>query len=267
MSKKAKAIERLQKVLDEIPKLKGLPPHSPKFEKWHRDTKTVIIKTFGDNSSQLNDFIDIPYSPMVMYAGTDDPEYQQAYNEGLESACAILESMIDEIKEFWGEDSQSSEISTPQVNTQETSNKVFIIHGRDTSAKAIVARFLEHLKLEPIILHERPNEGRTIIEKFEKFADVKFAVVLLTPDDVGALKEQDNDYKPRARQNVVFEFGYFIGKLGREKVCALVKGDIEQPSDCHGLMYIPLDDNDGWRFMLIRELNAAGFKLDANQAI
>ena len=264
---KAKAIERLKKVLDEIPKLKELPPHSTKFKKWHRDTKTVIGNTFASETKHLQDFEKIHYSPLVMYAGPDDPEYQQDYYEGLESAGAILESMIDEIKEFWQEDSQSSAISTPQVNTQEISNKIFIIHGRDDSAKATVARFLEHLELEVIILHEQPNKGRTIIEKFEDYADVKFAVVLLTPDDEGALKDQNHNYESRARQNVVFEFGYFIGRLGRKNVCALLKGDVEKPSDCDGIIYIPLDDNGGWQIPLLRELKAADFKIDANKTL
>ena len=264
---KAKALERLQKVLDEIPNLKELPRRSTKFEKWHRYTKTVISNTFTGETKHLQDFEKIRYSPMVSYPGMHESEYQQYYENGLESAGAVLESMIDEIKEFWEEDGQSSEVSTPKVNTPEITNKIFIIHGRDNSAKSTVARFIEKQKLEAIILHEQPNQGRTIIEKFEDYADVKFAVVLLTPDDVGALEEQNTRYKPRARQNVVFEFGYFIGRLGRKKVCALLKGDVEKPSDCDGIIYIPLDDNDGWQLPLLRELRAAGFKIDANQII
>ena len=89
----------------------------------------------------------------------------------------------------------------------------------------------------------------------------------LTPDDVGALETCRADLRPRARQNIVFEFGYFIGKLGRGRVCALVKGDIERPSDSDGFLYVPLDENDGWKVRLLRELKAAGFELDANQAL
>ena len=123
------------------------------------------------------------------------------------------------------------------------------------------------MELEPVILHEQPNKGRTIIDKFEEYADVRFAVVLLTPDDVGAVKDREADLLPRARQNVVFEFGYFIGRLGRERVCALAKGDIETPSDSDGILYVPLDDNDGWKMRLLRELKAAGFDVDANQLL
>ena len=146
-------------------------------------------------------------------------------------------------------------------------NKIFIVHGRDESARETVARFLERLELEPVVLHEQPNEGRTIIEKFEDYAGVGFAVVLLTPDDLGALKDEKDNLKPRARQNVVFELGYFIGKLGRKNVCALLKGDVEKPSDYDGVLYPRLDDEGGWKMALIQELKAAGFDVDANRAV
>jgi predicted nucleotide-binding protein len=101
--------------------------------------------------------------------------------------------------------------------------RVFIVHGHASEAKESLARFLERVGLEPIILHEQPNSGRTIIEKFEVYADVGFAVVLLTPDDVGAPKDAPTELKPRARQNVIAELGYFYGKLSRHRVCALYK--------------------------------------------
>jgi hypothetical protein len=102
------------------------------------------------------------------------------------------------------------------------SKRVFVVHGHDDGAKEAVARYLERLGLEAIILHEKPNEGRTVIEKVEAFSDVGFAVVLLTPDDLGAAKEDATSLKARARQNVVLELGYFLGKLKRSRVCVWV---------------------------------------------
>ena len=227
----------------------------------------AIANTFGSNSSHVADFNNVSYSLMAFSTGTPDSEFEAAYRRGLDSAASVLESMIDEIKEYWEDEEESLRTSDSQVKVQKNTNKVFVIHGHDKSAQETVARFLEKLKLEPIILHEQPNEGRTIIEKFEDYADVTFAVVLLTPDDMGALKEQPRDLKPRARQNVVFEFGYFIGKLGRERVCALSKRDVEKPSDCDGILYVPLDNEDGWKIRLLRELKAAGFSVDANRAL
>lgn len=137
-----------------------------------------------------------------------------------------------------------------------SSNKVFIVHGHDNVMKLEVANYISsELKLQPIILNDCPNKGKTVIEKFEEYSkDVCFAIVLLSPDDVGGINK--DDLKGRARQNVIFEFGYFVSKLGREKVCALCKDEIEKPSDINGVLYIPFNNN--WKFNLLKELKIAG---------
>jgi len=145
------------------------------------------------------------------------------------------------------------------------SNKVFIVHGHDDAALQGLARFLEKLGLDAIILMEQPDQGRTIIEKFEdSAADVGFAVVLLTPDDLGGLASAE-DQRARARQNVIFELGYFAGQLGRGRVCLLRKGDVEIPSDLFGVIYTAMDSAEGWKSKLIRELKAAGLDFDAGK--
>jgi predicted nucleotide-binding protein len=132
--------------------------------------------------------------------------------------------------------------------------------------KESVARFLEKLGLTPVILHEQPNAGKTVIEKFEAHSDVGFAVVLLTPDDLGGSASSPDKLNHRARQNVILELGYFIGKLGRAKVCALHKGGVEIPSDIHGVLYVPYDAGNGWRLSLASEIKAAGIAVDLNLA-
>lgn len=146
-------------------------------------------------------------------------------------------------------------------------SKVFLVYGHDESAREGAARYLEKLQLQPIILHEQPNSGQTIIEKVEKYGEVAFAVVLLTPDDVGAARGNADDLKPRARQNVILELGYFLGRLGRNRVAALIKGHIEKPSDYDGVVYIQMDNAGAWRLQLARELKTAGLKVDLNGAI
>jgi predicted nucleotide-binding protein len=128
-----------------------------------------------------------------------------------------------------------------------------------------VARFLEKLGFEPIILHEQANQGRTIIEKFEKHSDVGFAVVLLTPDDIGGAAE--GSQKPLPRQNVILELGYFIGRLGRERVCALKTGDLELPSDILGVVWTAFDEAGGWKQGLAKENKAAAYKIDWNRVM
>jgi len=146
------------------------------------------------------------------------------------------------------------------------SKKVFIVHGHDDAIKVDVARTLEKLGLEPVILHEQPSKGKTIIEKFEEHASLaQYAVVLLTPDDIGYPKNKESEKRPRARQNVILELGYFAGRLGREHICVLYKGDVEVPSDYIGVVYIPLDDSGAWRFKIGKELKIAGIPVDLNK--
>lgn len=145
------------------------------------------------------------------------------------------------------------------------SRKVFIVHGHDDGARETVARFLERIGLEAIILHEQANQGRTIIEKVVAHSDVGFAVVLLTPDDEGCAKGSVPE--PRARQNVLLELGYFIGRLGREKVCALKRGTLEIPSDFAGVVWETMDSSGGWKQALARELEAAGHSIDWNKVM
>lgn len=139
--------------------------------------------------------------------------------------------------------------------------RVFIVHGRDEATKNDVARFVEKIGLEAVILHEQPNGGRTIIQKFqEESAGAVFAIVLMTPDDVGGLDA--NHLQPRARQNVIFELGFFLGRLGPKKVCALFSGNLEKPSDFEAVVYIPYSSNSDWKSALARELNHAEVAFD-----
>jgi len=161
---------------------------------------------------------------------------------------------------------QASPPSQP-AEVQRPSHKVFVVHGHDAGPRAEVARFIEKLGFEAIILHERPNKGRTLITKFREEAEgVGFAVVLMTPDDLGKAVTSAEEAKPRARQNVVFELGFFIGKLGPERVAALVKGDIETPSDFDGVVYISFD-KEHWQAKLGKELKEAGYSVDWNKVM
>lgn len=134
--------------------------------------------------------------------------------------------------------------------------------------KLTVARTLEKADLEAIILHEKPNEGKTIIEKIEQYADVGFAVILYSPCDIGRVKGSDaTQERSRARQNVVFEHGYLIGRLGRKKVCAIVNGDIEKPGDIDGVVYIDFDGRGAWKTELGKELKHAGLVFDFEKLV
>lgn len=179
-------------------------------------------------------------------------------------SLALLKQAVASLEERLGE------VGVPILGhlsemPEELSRKVFVVHGQDTGAREAVARFLERTGFEPIVLHEQPNLGRTIIEKFEEHSAVSFAVVLMTPDDMGGIA--GGPMQPRARQNVILELGYFIGRLGRDKVCALKSGDIELPSDIFGVVWTALDAGGSWKVSLSKELQAAGFEIDWNKVM
>lgn len=177
---------------------------------------------------------------------------QVGHLEGLAVRLADMNSQKESVV-------PQNSVATPPIHQ---SKKVFVVHGHDNEAKETVARFIERLRLLPIVLHEQPNSGRTIIEKFEVFSDVGFAVVLLTPDDIGAPSAEPKNIKPRARQNVILELGYFMGKLSRFRVCALYKQGVEIPSDYQGVLYIELDPAGAWKKKLAQELVEANFSID-----
>lgn len=148
--------------------------------------------------------------------------------------------------------------------TTVSKSEVFIVHGHDETAKVKTARFIQQLGLKPIILHEQSSSGRTIIEKIEEYSNVGFGIVLYTPCDVGAKKGEESNLKPRARQNVVFEHGYLIGKIGRKNVCALFKDNVEIPNDISGVVYVKMDDEDAWHLKIAKELRSSGYDIDMN---
>src|SRR5271166_2551424 len=183
--------------------------------------------------------------------------------EDIEYHVNNLVSLMERLDVFQEAPSVSHASITPGQRQPAATDRVFIVHGHDNEAKLSVARFVEKLGLKAIILHEQSSQGKTIIEKFESHADAGYTIILLTPDDEGRSKSS-HDLKDRARQNVVFEHGYFIGRFGRRHVCALVKGNIEIPSDLQGVIYVTMDDREGWHLQLAREMKAAGMQVDLN---
>ena len=145
-------------------------------------------------------------------------------------------------------------------------SQIFIVHGHDSEVKLEVARFIEKIGFEAIILHEQASNSQTIIEKIESYTDVGFGVVIYTACDVGAMKSKSNELQNRARQNVVFEHGFLIGKLGRSNVCSLVKGTVETPSDISGVVYTSMDSGH-WKIELAKELKQSGYDVDMNKVI
>ncbi len=202
------------------------------------------------------------YGSFAMNAGEEYWEERRA--ESLSKQITILSGLLEVLQTEITLDSPE----TARITYTPSGQRTFLVHGRDETVLEGTTRFLEKLGVPVTILHEEPDQGRTIIEKFVDYSDVAFAVVLLTPDDRGGLANAKfADQKPRARQNVIFELGYFIGKLGRNRVCALYREGVEIPSDYAGVLFVPLDENGAWKLKLAKEMKAAGLQIDMNKAL
>ncbi|WP_159451892.1 TIR domain-containing protein [Hymenobacter roseosalivarius] len=157
-------------------------------------------------------------------------------------------------------------LSTALKAIDAESRNVFIVHGREEAMRKDTQATLHRFGIDGIVLSEEINKGQTIIEKFDRVAkECGYAVVLFSPDDIGGLKTTGKTVptlSPRARQNVILELGYFVGLLGRDKVFVLVAGNVEQPSDFHGVVYQTYDKAGAWKRRLAQELGAVGFYID-----
>jgi predicted nucleotide-binding protein len=280
---KSEALAILRKALEKIPDLRQLGRGKPEFEKWRRNTEIAIAEIFGENSQNVRDFIKIHYSPIIMFSNTTDAMFQKAYHNGLDSASSVLQSMIKEVEKYWDEDAilkpekleKAEKPNKPEKSVDfpavlhelRKADEIFIIHGQDKSVMENVAEFITKLGLEPIILHDQSGQGRTIIEELEQHTRIGFALVILTPDETCSLNEAGSEGKLHARQDVIFEFGYFLGRLGRQRVCALAGENVEVPSDYPGVLYIPLDTAEAWKIRILKVLKTAGYKVDANLVI
>jgi predicted nucleotide-binding protein len=238
-------------------RLAGYPPRDLKAEirSW-RDYNDELLRRLFTTSEVAEDLLVRTAGGMVIQPMT--PPEALEYEKGIaRSQVDFLRSLVKRLELH---DVVGASMPTKSATS---SRRVFLVHGHDEGAKQEVARFLESLDLEVIILHERPSRGRTVIEKFEANADVGFAVVLLTPDDVARARSGNEAEELRARQNVLLELGYFVGKLGRGNVCALKKNDVTVPSDLLGVVYVSFDESSSWRTELAKELRAADIPFDA----
>jgi len=226
----------------------------------------LFRKFFGDNTTYITDLKKIRYTPGIWTTGTPDSVFENSFNSGKNQLLNLLNVVIEDVQLDEQINKKTIDNKTIKIN----SNNIFIVHGHNEEMKQSVARLIDKLELNPIILHEQPNKGKTIIEKFTANSDVSFAVVLLSADDIAySAKEGQEKAKFRARQNVIFELGYFIGKIGRERVVALYENtnDFEIPSDYNGVLFVPYDDSGKWQFELVKELKALNFNVDANKII
>lgn len=247
--------EKLKQIMDEIPILisANVTSSDPKLQAWHTKAERFLISKFGEDSYERECFAKTVFNLRAYAMGTPNSAFVAACRRGLEKTQAIFQTYLDDMDESC----QSSNVALKN----EDYSKVFIVHGHDGELKQSVARIIEKQGIEAIILSEKANCGKTIIEKFENYSQVSCAICLFTADDVGKAKSEPSE-KPRARQNVVLETGFFMGSLGRDHIVILADEGIEIPSDLSGIVY---SNTGNWQVELLRELKAIGYSVDFNK--
>lgn len=246
-----KEYEKLESLYDEIDILieKRVRASSSEFIAWKYELDRFLINHYGRDSYEYDKVRKQKFS----LRSFDNPDalFIQKCREGLEVTKILLKEYLNEFKQ-----EKSSKLGSETIN-----NKVFIVHGHDGELQQSVARVLEKQDIKPIILSEQVNNGNSIIEKIESYCDVNAAVVLFTKDDMGKSKSAET-YNYRARQNVVFEAGYFIAKLGRSRVIIIKEEELEIPSDLSGVVYTA---KNNWQFEVLRGLKSMGMDIDLNK--
>lgn len=228
------------------------------FEAWSELVRERLRRIFTTEEYSGN--FDFAGAGTVSLFGGRERHFEEELRDKLRELKSLIQR-LDIIDEEESVRAPAYSSRAAALVDEPKSQQVFIVHGRNSEVKETVARFLDRLQVSYCILHERPDDGKTIIEKLLDHAQqAGFAIVIVTPDDIGALA--GGTPSGRARQNVIFELGLFIGLLGRNKVRIVKRGDVEIPSDLHGVLYTDLDPNEGWRMTLARELKNAGIEFD-----
>jgi predicted nucleotide-binding protein len=224
---------------------------------WRTRVEGAIRSLFDEKSSPVRLLVEAGRVQVIGHGSEKFALALSHYMGALDTARLILE------EDTFGE-LQSARATAPLS----ASNRVFVVHGHDEAAKQELEIILTEMGLEPIVLHRQSDGGRTIIEKFEHYSDVGFAFIILTPDEItypskqSSFDDSDRSNEFRARPNVIFEFGYFVGRLGRNRTCCLLREGVVPPSDIQGLVYKKfLSSVEEVAYAIAKELKAAGYKL------
>ncbi len=231
---------------------------------WEATTRDVLSRIYGEDSHNVRSVMNIGRATIIT-SGTTESDLERRRFTAMEKRLQVIDGFI----ELHEADLKRKRGRTEPVAKRARGASIFLVHGRDEGVKHEVARFIDHLELKTVILHEQPDRGRTIIEKFvDHAAEVGYAIVLMTGDDRGGLTGENIEVqRPRARQNVILELGFFLGALGRENVCVLHQKGVDIPSDYSGVLFVLLDPNGAWKMKLAQEMKSAGLDVDLNLAI
>ncbi|MGL5621193.1 TIR domain-containing protein [Cetobacterium sp.] len=224
-----------------------------------RDIGEIIVKNVNEKIERIRDYLQNQVAINVIYFYTNETALEN-------DICGknIVSDLIKKLQLLRAKEKKSEKKLEIKSEIITQNNKIFIVHGHDIEMRETVARFVEKIGLEAVILYEQTNGGKTIIEKIEENTDVRYGIILYSPCDHGKSQKEEK-LKNRPRQNVVLEHGYLMAKLGRKNVIALTKGELELPSDLLGIINPNYDLFGYWKFKIAKELKENGLKIDMNK--
>jgi hypothetical protein len=298
-SNKDTQLDDLQRLIEDIEKVRIKPRMSPKFKSWHRETLETLERVFGRKSRQVKDFETVRYNLATFSNKTPESKFEEAFQQGLMNAAIMLSAAVKELKKGDAGSSAKSEAAPAAQRASETpvpavappspepaasakpaltassavppvakepppivkramtavGNKIFLVYANDIGMKDDVSMFLSKMGVSTIVLKDSADSGASLIDELEKHDNVHYAIVMLNPDASGI------------SENTVYELGLIVGRLGRNRVCGLVKEYIGILANYSGISYVPVDPAGAWKFLLIKQLKDAGFNIDANLAL
>lgn len=275
---KPQFLQEIDGCIKEIDSLRTLNYTASEFKLWKKRVESLLIHGLGESSKQVDDFRWITFYDAVAEMNSRDSwavEYEpydavSDFQDGLCSACTQLLAIKEDVDKHFADtivtDKDIGEVSLP-------GKKVFIVHGHDEKLLLAVEKAIRTLDLEPIVLRDQPDAGMTLIQKFEKNSGgVGFVVFLLTNDET-AIVRKTKKTESHARQNVIFEMGYFFNEFRRSDgshrgILALLQEGVTKPGDIDGLVYCQYHEgDDGWKLRLAKELSAAGVLFDQSKVL
>ena len=283
-------LAELQRLIEDIEKVRIKPRMSPKFKSWHRETLETLERVFGRKSRQVKDFEAIRYNLATFSNKTPESKFEEAFQQGLMNAAIMLSAAAKELKKGdagsrAGHDAKSAAERNPAPSASQSaapakpapaaaapaiakeppaivkramaasSNKIFLVYANDIGMKGDVSTFLSKMGVSTIVLKDSADSSASLIDELDKHEDVHYAIVMLNPDAAGI------------SENIVYELGLVVGRLGKNRVCGLVKEYISILANYSGISYVPVDPAGAWKFLLIKQLKEAGFNIDANLAL
>ena len=254
MAKIKDLIERAEKLYNS-----GITDHA--FKSWRNDSIRFLQKVFGEDSHEAVTFEHIGFSiTYITYDFFRDGWKEHVLNEkynfkkGLKTAIFYLKNFESEILHDVDIEERGYKDSNNASHKESHKNNIFIVHGHNGGVKDKVANFISKLGIEPIILNEQIDRGRTLLEKLEEYSDIKAAIIIFTNEDAGS--NGDSEYEKKARQNLIFEAGYFLGKLGNKNIIVIAEQGVIPPSVLDGHPYFKMDQEEKWKTDITKKLKS-----------